>query len=201
MTILPKRGQYQPKYLSLTVILMAVAAAYGALFYVEEALSERDYSAIPSAETRVAYCMANSLSSYEKHVFAQSMSRPSDPDLYALVLSASLAGEPTGEKQGAIRALRERDELRRHASQIVIRAADKCQHDRIAWRAYTSPLTIMVRWLPHDDGFRFFLARAKQSGPDAAERFYRVARKEGSRIAEMPAVKPESPGFSKCVAC
>ena len=153
--------------------------AYSGLFYVEEVLSQRDYSAIPSADLRVAYCMVTSLSSYEKHTLAQSITRPSDSELFSVVLSETLSGEVTTQKQDAIRALRERDELQRRAMQIALRTADKCNYDKITWRADESPWKIINRWLQYDVGFSFFLARAKQTGPDAAEQLYRLARKVG----------------------
>ena len=163
----------------LLLCLLAAFMAYSGLFYVEEVLSQRDYSAIPSVEVRVAYCMVTSVSSYEKYTFAQSIARPNDSDLFAVVLSATLTGEVTTQKQGAIRSLRERDELRRRAMQFVFRTADKCNYDQITWRAGVSPWKIMERWLQYDAGFSFFLANAKQSGPDAAEQLYRLARKVG----------------------
>ena len=153
--------------------------AYSGLVFVEEVLSRRDYSAIPSVEVRVAYCMVTSVSSYEKHTLAQSIARPSNSDLFSVVLSETLSGEVTSQKQDAIRAVRERDELRRRAMQLVLRIADQCNYDKITWRADVSPWKIMERWLNYDTGFSFFLARAKQTGPDAAEQLYRLARTVG----------------------
>ena len=178
MSALP--GQYQPRYKLLLSCLVTVGLAYSALYYVEEILTRRDYSSIVNAEARVGYCMATSLSSYEKHTFAQSIARPSSNELYSTVLSYALADEVTAQKLGAIRALRERDELRRRATQIALRLADDCGYDQSGLPAHVSPWGITERWLNHDDGFSFFLNRAKQSAPDEAEQAYRlVLRKAG----------------------
>ena len=175
------RPAYQPRYKLLLTCLLAVLLAYSGLYPVEEMLSRRDYSSIVNVEMRVGYCMATSLSSYEKHTFAQSIARPSSNELYSTVLSYALAGEVIAQKLGAIRALRERDELRRRATQIALRLADDCGYDQSGLPAHVSPWGITERWLDHDDGFSFFLNRAKQSAPDEAEQAYRlVLRKAGN---------------------
>ncbi len=168
-------GQYQWRRKFLLSCLLAALLAYSGLYYVEEMLSHRDYSLIANVEARVGYCMATSVSSLEKYALAQSIARPSSSELFSIVVSYSLAGEVTALTQGALRALKERDELRRRATQIVLRVADNCGFDRSALPANVSPWKITERWLKHDDGFSFFLNRVKQSGPDEAEQVYRLA--------------------------
>lgn len=183
MSALP--GQYQPRYKLLLSCLVTVFLAYSGLYYVEDLLSRRDYSLIAIADARVGYCMATSVSPFEKNMLAQSIARPNSSELYSIVLSYSLVGEVTAQKQGAIRALREREELRQHATQIALRAADKCGYDRVAFPSDISPWKIMERWLSHDNGFAYFLDRAKQSAPDDAEQAYRLV----SRISENPVIR------------
>lgn len=177
-------GKYQPRYKLLLSCLLTVFLAYSGLYYVEKMLSRRDYSLIVDAEARVGYCIATSLLSYEKYTLAQSIARPNGSELYSIVLSYSLAGEVTAQKQGAIRALKERDELRRRATQIAIRIADDCGYDRSALPADVSPWKITERWLNHDDGFSFFLNRANQSVPDEAEQIYRLASRKAGNPAK-----------------
>lgn len=175
--------QYQPRYKPLLSCLVTVFLAYSMLYYVEQALSRRDYSLIPNAETRVGYCMAASVSPYEKHTLAQSIARPNSSEVYSIVLAYSLVGEVTPQKRGAIRALREREELRQRATQIALRAADHCGYDRIALAPDLSPWKIMERWLSHDNGFAFFLDRAKLLDPDEAEQAYRSALRKSQSPA------------------
>lgn len=176
-------GQYQPRYKLLLACLLTVFSAYSGLYYVEKMLSRRDYSLIANAEARVGYCMATSLSSHEKHAFAESVVRPNSNELFSTVLSYSLTGEITAQKHGAIRALKERDELRRRATQIALRVADDCGFDQSGLAADISLWKITERWLNHDQAFSFFLDRAKQSGPDEAEQAYRMALRKAGNTA------------------
>lgn len=157
---------------------MAAALANSSLFYVEDVLSRRDYSVIPHAETRVAYCMLTGVAAHEKHVFAQSVARPADSQFFSVVLSEALAGEITAQKRAALRDIRERDELRRRATHATLRVANECGYDGIGWQARVTPWSIMERWLQHDGGYAFFLRRARQAGPDAAEHLYKVTLKK-----------------------
>ena len=171
-------GQYQPRYRALLLTLLLAFLAYAGLFHIEDVLSQRNYSAIPGVEVRIAYCMLTNLSPYEKYVLAQSVSLSSDPTFYSAVLTEALSGEVTDLKRAAIGALKERDEIQRRAMQLVLRVADKCEYEKIPWRAEVSALKILERWIQYDPGYLFFVAKAKRA-PDAAEQLYRLRRKAG----------------------
>lgn len=167
-------GERKVKY--LLPPLLAAYMGYLGLLYIEQRLDERDYSVIPNAELRVGFCMITSISPYEKYALAKSIARPPfSPKLFSVVLAQALAGETTPLKVSAIKALDEREDLQRRAAQIAIHIAGRCGYDRIAHSDQQTPLQTLQRWLPHDDGYSYFVRQEKQAGSDPAEQLYKLA--------------------------
>lgn len=173
----PTANASNPRYKPLLGFLLLAFSAYSSLFYVEEVLSHRDYSVISQPELRVGYCIATSISILEKHALAETVARPPDDDMFSAVISQALLGEVTEQKQAALRALKERDELRRRAVKVVLDVAEKCGYDRVTWSPGDAPFKIAEKWLQNDATFSFFLETAKKPGPDEAARFYDSLRR------------------------
>ena len=53
----PTANLSNPGYKPLFGLLLLAFSSYSSLFYVEEVLSERDYSGITDPQLRVGYCM------------------------------------------------------------------------------------------------------------------------------------------------
>ena len=171
---------YKPRYKVLVGLLSLVSGVYGALFYAAEAMSERDYSAIPDPQLRVGYCMVSSTSNPDKYMFAETTARPPDLAMFSSVMPYALGGVITEEKRAAILALRERDELRLRAVRWSLRAADACGYGNVAWPPGTAPLDISMKWLAHDSTYLFFLERI-QFEPDAADRVYDALKRSDEK--------------------
>lgn len=152
-------------------LLLLASGAYATLFYTAETLSERDYSGIADPQLRVGYCMLSNTSIPEKYLLAESTAHPPDLDVLLVVMPHALGGEITEQKKAAIRALRERDELRRRVITSSFRVADSCGYREVTWPPGTTPLDINIKWLQYDSTFSFFLERVKAE-PDAADRVY-----------------------------
>lgn len=161
----------KPKYRVLIGLLLLASGFDAVLFYAAEALSARDYSGIADPQLRVAYCMLSNTSIPEKYLLAESTAHPPDLKVLFVVMSHALGGEITEQKKAAIRALRERDELRLRAIRSSFRVADSCGYREVTWPPGTTSLDITVKWLQHDSTFSFFLERVR-SEPDAADRVY-----------------------------
>ena len=159
------------RYKLFAGLLLVSSGAYAALFYAAEALSARDYSGIADPQLRVGYCMASNTTLPEKYLLAESAARPEDPEVLTVVMSHALAGEITEEKKSAIRALRERGELRQRAIRSSFRAAESCGYRQVTWPPEATPLDTSMKWLRHDLTFSFFLDKVKAE-PDAVDRFY-----------------------------
>ncbi len=174
------RAEYKPKYKMLVGLLLLASGTYAALFYAAEALSERDYSGIADPQLRVGYCMWSNTSIPEKYSLAESIARPPESEVFIVVLSHALAGEATEQKRTAIRALKERDELRRRAITLSFRVADYCGFGKLTWPPGVTLLDIHTRWLYHDPTYLFFLDRVRAE-PDEADRVYYALRGSGAR--------------------
>jgi hypothetical protein len=161
----------KPKYRVLIALLLLGSGADAALFYAAEGLSARDYSGIADPQLRVGYCMVSNTSIPEKYLLAESTARSLDFEVLLVVMSHALGGENTEQKKAAIRALRERDELRLRAIRSSFRVAVFCGYQQVSWPPGVTPLDISTKWLQHDSTFSFFLEKVR-SEPDAADRVY-----------------------------
>jgi hypothetical protein len=110
----------------LASALVLAAAAYTGLVGAHRTLLERDYSSISDPVARMGYCMASSLFHGEKSTIAESLARPSDPDLFRRVMPRIMSGQVTTDKVLAGRALFERDERRERSDRILSRVATHC---------------------------------------------------------------------------
>ena len=161
----------KPKYRVLIGLLLLASGFDAVLFYTVEALSARDYSGIADPQLRVGYCMLSNASIPEKYLLAESTAHPPDLKVLLVVMPHALRGEITEQKKAAIRALRERDELRRRAITASFRVAVFCGYQQVSWPLGVTPLDISTKWLRHDSTFSFFLEKVR-SEPDAADRVY-----------------------------
>jgi hypothetical protein len=141
------------------------------LLYAAEALSARDYSRIADPQLRVGYCMLSNTSIPEKYLLAESIGHPPDLKVLTVVMSDALGGIFSEQKVAAIRALRERDELRLRAIRSSFRVAVPCGYQGVKWPPETTPLVVSTKWLQHDSTFAYFLEKVRAE-PDAADRVY-----------------------------
>jgi len=160
-------------YQALIGVLLFIFSADAALFYAAETLPERDYSRIADPQLRVGYCMAANTSLFEKYLLAASIARSPDIELFSFVMSYALGGENTEQKKAALRALRERDDLRGSAIRSSFRVAEQCGYRKVTWPPGVTLLDISVNWLRHDSTFLYFLDRTRGE-PDAADLIYRA---------------------------
>jgi hypothetical protein len=159
-------------------MVLAVLGAFDlSLFYLEEAYSRRDYSTIPDAAIRTAYCMAATATPFEKRIIADSLARPPEDRLFAIVLPHALVGEVTPEKRAAMRALLDRAESRGRATQHAVRLADTCGYDDATWAPGQTPLAVAAIWLQRDPQFRSYLEAGRRNEPDAAWQMYTMLQK------------------------
>jgi hypothetical protein len=156
-----------------------LGAADLSLFYLEEAYSRRDYSTIPVATLRTAYCMSATATPYEKRVIADSLARPPEDRLFAIVLPYALVGEVTPDKRAAMRALLDRAESRGRATQHAVRLANACGYDDAAWAPGQTPLAVAATWLQRDAQFRSYVESGKRNEPDAAWQMYTMLQQQG----------------------
>jgi hypothetical protein len=171
------RGGSASRYGFLVAVLGVLGGADLSLFYLEEAYSRRDYSTIPVATLRTAYCMSATATPYEKRVIADSLARPPEDQLFAIVLPYALVGEVTPEKRAAMRALLDRAESRGRATQHAVRLANACGYDDAAWAPGQTPLAVAATWLQRDAQFRSYVESGKRNEPDAAWQMYTMLQK------------------------
>jgi len=164
-------GGRKPKYRVMVALLLLGSSADAALFYAAEKLSARDYSGIADPQLRVGYCMVSNMSIPEKYLLAESTARSPDFKVLLVVMSHALGGENTKQDEAAIRALRERDELRLRAIRSSFSVAVSCGYQQVSWPPGVTPLDISTKWLQHDSTFSYFLEKVR-SEPDAADRVY-----------------------------
>jgi hypothetical protein len=176
MNIPPKTRGRNPFHTLLAGALAIVVGVYAGLFYVAEAMSERDYSGIGDPQLRVGYCMVSNTFNSDKYLLAESAVRSPDLKMFSIVMPHALAGVITDQKRAALLALREREELRTRAVRLSFRLAEHCGYEKVAWPAGTLPLDISVKWLQHDSTYLFFLEKIKAE-PDAADRVYDALRR------------------------
>ena len=162
---------FKPKYKVLLGLLLLISGFDAILFYAAEAMSARDYSRIADPQLRVGYCMLSNLSIPEKYLLAESTAHPPDLKVLTVVMSHATGGEFTEQNVAAIRALRERDELRLRAIRSSFRVAITCGYQGINWPPEITPLVISTKWLQHDSTYAFFLEKVR-SEPDEADRVY-----------------------------
>lgn len=156
---------------AFTALLIIASGAYAALYYAVETLPARDFSGIADPQLRVGYCMVSSTTLPEKHLLAESSARPEDLEVIAIVMSRALSGEATETKEAAIRALRERGELRLRAIRASFRVAEYCSYRLVSWPPGVTPLDTSMKWLRYDATYSFFLEKARAE-PDAVDRLY-----------------------------
>lgn len=164
-------GGRKPKYKVLIALLLLGSGADAALFFALGNLSARDYSGIADPQLRVGYCMVSNMPIAEKYLLAESTARSPDFKVLLVVMSHALGGENKEQDEAAIRALRERDELRLRAIRSSFSVAVSCGYQQVSWPPGVTPLEISTKWLQHDSTFSYFLERVK-SEPDAADRVY-----------------------------
>jgi hypothetical protein len=109
---------------------------------------------------------------------AETAARPPDLELFLAVTPYALAGVITEQKQAALLALRERDELRGRAVRWSLQAANACGYENVAWPPGTGALDISMKWLRHDSTYLYFVERVR-SEPDAAARVYQAMQASG----------------------
>jgi len=171
-------GGRKNKYKVMIALLLFGSGVDTALFYAAEKLSARDYSGIIDPQLRVGYCMVSNMSIAEKYLLAESTARSPDFKVLLVVMSHALGSENKEQDEAAIRALRERDELRLRAIKSSYSIAVSCGYQQVSWPSGVTPLDISTKWLQHDSTFSHFLEKVK-SEPDAADRVY--ARLDGSK--------------------
>jgi len=151
------------------VILALCGLWYAGWVFGDRILHDSEPILDPSAEA--AYCIAVKMTSNEKKILAESLSRPSDPVLIGRLMPIILSGAPSTEKRDASRAIKERDELYRQTRQTLSRIAGICGFDEL--RLVGRPdllLNLVVSWLRYDDAFNAMLSESFTRMPDALSR-------------------------------
>ena len=171
---LPMTRASRPRTTVLAGALVLAAAAYTGLVGAHRTLLERDYSSISDPAARMGYCMASSLFHGEKSTIAESLARPSDPDLFRRIMPRIMSGQVTTDKVLAGRALFERDELRERSDRILSRVATHCGLEAEHRAQREEILKLAVTWLRRDLAFLSMHAQSQARLPDAAERFASV---------------------------
>jgi hypothetical protein len=171
MAASPYAGKIMIRYRLLGGLLLVTSVSYAALFFAVESVSARDYSGIADPQLRVGYCMVANTTLPEKHLLAESSARPEDLEVIAVVMSRALSGEATETKEAAIRALRERGELRMRAIRASFRVAEYCSYRLVSWPPGVTPLDTSLKWLRYDATYSFFLEKTRAE-PDAVDRLY-----------------------------
>lgn len=153
----------------LSVLLVLVLLNYGALIYLRDELSTRDYSMIPDPRNRVGYCMLTSMTLADKYLLAETTAHPPDFGIFSAVMSVPGQGLSRQEMKIAISALKNRDDLRARAHRVSHEAAAGCGYWQIKWPSGITPLDIHLKWLKFDSTYSRFVERIRLD-PDAAER-------------------------------
>ena len=153
----------------LSVLLVLVLLNFGGLTYLREALSSRDYSAIPDPRNRVAYCMLSNITDDDRNLLAETTARPPDFDMYSTVMSLPRDAQDRKEVRSAIGALTKRDRMRALAHKISHALAASCGYWQLQWPANLSPLEVSLNWLQFDSTYSRLVDRFR-SNPDAAQR-------------------------------
>lgn len=161
--------------LLITLLALGLAGHYG-FEHVQSWLREPDYSQNPDGNARVGYCMVRRFTVNQKSIIADTQLRPPSEELSAAVLPVAMDGLQSDEARKALRALRQRQEIRQQAEQVVNAAAESCGFWGAGVALGVTPLDLATKWLSHDAAFTAFL----KSGPtvDAASLFYDKQRIE-----------------------
>jgi hypothetical protein len=165
-------GQARVRYAFLIGCALFLGAINLAMFYGAELLASRDFSAIPNANVRVAYCISVSATASEKRLIADTVSRPPQEELFATIMPYAVVGEVTAAKTAAMKALKQRVDWRGRANEHALRLAAECHYEGVGWRHGETPLNVAEKWLRADPQFADFLTAARRTEPDAARTLY-----------------------------
>ena len=161
-------------------LLMGIAG-YHAGAFVEDRLSQRNYSMIPDTNLRVGYCMMSKLDYRTKVLIAEFSTHPPDNSLFEAVIVRMVTGDESARQ--AMRALSLRDETRKLALQAVNAVAQSCSY----WNApdaITREATGMVaHWLTYDTEYKRILADIQRRPRDAADLYLLKLKAEQSGTA------------------
>jgi hypothetical protein len=161
--------------------MLLVLVNYGALAYYRDALSVRDYSAIPNPQNRVGYCMLSSMTFADKYLLAETTAHPPDFDIYSAVMSLPMDKRKLAEVRIAIGALKNRDKLRERAHGMSHAVAAACGYWEVKWPLGVTPLDINLKWNRFDSTFSNFVERIRGE-PDAAERLWIELKKKSKKV-------------------
>lgn len=167
----------------MSVLVSLVLLNFGALAYFRDALSARDYSAIPDPQLRVGYCMMSSMTLPDTYLLAETIAHPPSFEVYRAVMSLSTQATERPEVRIAMSALKARNNLRARAHSMSTLIAFRCGYWKVKWPDGVSPLDVNFKWHRFDPTFWNFVNWVKTQ-PDAAERLYKATRKKQVILAQ-----------------